>query len=353
VLDNNDLEMLNAFSELSAALILKARVYSSVKSQATRLKKELDQKFTIIGDSPIMKKVMSDCAKVAHSKATVMVTGNSGTGKELIARYIHESSPRNENPFIAVNCAALVETLLESELFGHEKGSFTGADSKKAGLFEAATGGTIFLDEIGETSPNMQIKLLRVLQEGAFNRVGGLATINVDVRVIAATNRDLEGEVKAGKFREDLYYRLNVVRVKMPDLKERKDDIPLLVSHFIQKFRKNSKYEAEGISTDAMEVLKKYHWPGNVRQLENVVERALIMGSGKEIKPADLPFEIFEQGEGKVEVGISLKDAQDNFKREFIRRTLDSTGGSKTKAAQLLDIQRTYLSRLIKELGIE
>ncbi|MDH5541985.1 MAG: sigma-54-dependent Fis family transcriptional regulator [Nitrospinota bacterium] len=353
VLDSNDLEMLNAFSELSAALILKARVYSSVKSQATRLKKELDQKFTIIGDSPIMKKVMSDCAKVAHSKATVMVTGNSGTGKELIARYIHDSSPRSENPFIAVNCAALVETLLESELFGHEKGSFTGADSKKAGLFEAANGGTIFLDEIGETSPNMQIKLLRVLQEGAFNRVGGLATINVDVRVIAATNRDLEEEVKAGKFREDLYYRLNVVRVKMPDLKERKDDIPLLVSHFIQKFRKNSKYEAEGISTDAMEVLKKYHWPGNVRQLENVVERALIMGSGKEIKPADLPFEIFEQGEGKVEVGISLKDAQDNFKREFIRRTLDSTGGSKTKAAQLLDIQRTYLSRLIKELGIE
>ena len=300
-----------------------------------------------------MKKVMSDASKVSNSKATVMINGHSGTGKELIARYIHNSSPRSDNSFIAFNCAAIVENLLESELFGHEKGSFTGADTKKLGLFEVADKGTIFLDEISETSQGMQVKLLRVLQEGVFNRVGGVSPVNVDVRVIAATNRELESMVEEGAFREDLFYRLNVVRIKMPNLSDRTGDIPLLAEYFLQKLRKNSKFEANEFSDEAMDAMMNYHWPGNVRQLENVVERSVIMGTGAVIKPGDLPFEIFERREGGVsEAGLTLKEAMDNFKRDFIRRTLDGTGGSKTKAATVMGIQRTYLSRLIKELNI-
>ncbi|MBI5637624.1 MAG: sigma 54-interacting transcriptional regulator, partial [Nitrospinae bacterium] len=223
VLGQEDLEMLIAFSEVAAAAILKAQVYTNVNQENKRLKEELGEKFTIIGESLALKKVVGDASKVAHSSATVLITGESGTGKELIARFIHNTSPRKSSPYVAVNCGALTETLLESELFGYEKGSFTGADSQKAGLFEAAHGGTIFLDEIGETTPGMQVKLLRVLQEGAFNRVGGIHPIKVDVRVVAATNKDLEKLVEEKKFREDLFYRLNVVRIKMPSLAERKE----------------------------------------------------------------------------------------------------------------------------------
>jgi len=352
LLTDDDLEMLNAFSNIAAAAILRAKMYSSVDKQNTRLKEELKEKFAIIGESHVFKRVLSDCFKVSRSKASVMISGSCGTGKELIARYIHNNSPRNDDPFIAVNCAALVETLLESELFGYEKGAFTGADKQKQGLFETANGGTIFLDEIGETSQNMQVKLLRVLQEGVFNRVGGVTPISVDVRVIAATNKDFEKLVEENKFREDLYYRLNVVRIKIPDLKDRKDDIPLLANFFLNKLRKNSLYEAESFSDEAMEIFEGYHWPGNVRQLENVVERAIIMGSGKEVKKEDLPYEVLEQKTSDYEVGLTLKKAQDNFKRDFIKRTLESIGGNKTEAAKILDIQRTYLSRLIKELGV-
>jgi len=353
ILTEEDLEMLIGFSNIAASAILKARIYTSVSSQAKRLREELDEKFSIIGESDVMKKVISDASKVSNSKATVMINGHSGTGKELIARYIHNSSPRSDNSFIAFNCAAIVENLLESELFGHEKGSFTGADTKKLGLFEVADKGTIFLDEISETSQGMQVKLLRVLQEGVFNRVGGVSPVNVDVRVIAATNRELESMVEEGAFREDLFYRLNVVRIKMPNLSERKGDIPLLAEYFLQKLRKNSKFEANEFSDEAMDAMMNYHWPGNVRQLENVVERSVIMGTGAVIKPGDLPFEIFERREGGVtEAGLTLKEAMDNFKRDFIRRTLDGTGGSKTKAATVMGIQRTYLSRLIKELNI-
>ncbi len=351
ILTEDDLEMLNAFSNIAAAAILRARMYSDVDKQNTMLKEELKHSFSIIGESPIFKKVIADCSKVARSKATVLVTGSCGTGKELIARYVHSASQRSDAPFVAVNCAALVETLLESELFGHEKGSFTGADSRKIGLFEAANKGTIFLDEIGETSPSMQVKLLRVLQEGVINRVGGITPIPVDVRVVAATNKNLEQNMKEGKFREDLYYRLNVVRIRVPDLKERKDDIPLLIDYFLEKFSKNAQYDAESFSAEAMKALKGYHWPGNIRQLENIVERAVIMGASKVIEKSDLPHEILEQKTSDYEVGLTLKKAQDNFKRDFIKRTLDSIGGSKTKAAGILDIQRTYLSRLIKELG--
>ncbi len=353
VLSQEDLEMLIAFSEVAAAAILKAQIYTNVNKENERLKEELGEKFSIIGESPALKKVMGDASKVAHSSATVLITGESGTGKELIARFIHNTSPRKSHPYVAVNCGALTETLLESELFGYEKGSFTGADSQKAGLFEAAHGGTIFLDEIGETTPGMQVKLLRVLQEGAFNRVGGIHPIKVDVRVVAATNKDLEKLVDEKKFREDLFYRLNVVRIKMPSLAERKEDIPVLADHFIRQFQKANVGKAEKIGPAALEVLMRYNWPGNIRQLENAIERAVIMGSGGEIKPTDLPQEILQIKEGPITVGLPLKDAQDNFKREFIRRTLASVGGSKTKAAAALDIQRTYLSRLIKELEIE
>jgi Nif-specific regulatory protein len=353
LLMDDDMEMLKAFSELAAASILKAQVYSSVHKQNKHLREALHEKFTIIGDSPVMKKLLADSARVAHSNATVLMTGESGTGKELVARFIHNSSPRKERPFVVINCGALTETLLESELFGYEKGAFTGADSQKQGLFESADKGTIFLDEIGETSPSMQVKLLRVLQEGTFNRVGGLVPITVDVRVVAATNKDIEKLVEERLFREDLYYRLNVVRLKIPSLAERRQDIPLLVNHRMEKFRKAARCTAESFSGEAMEILMRYGWPGNVRQLENTVERAMIMCTGKEIKTSDLPYEIMEKSDNKFEVGMTLKEAQDNFKREFIVRTLTSVGGSKTKAAGVLEIQRTYLSRLIKELAIK
>ena len=353
LLTNEDLEMLIAFSDLAAATILKAQVYSSVHTQNKRLKQELDKKFTIIGESAALKKLLADASKVAHSNATVLMTGESGTGKELVARLIHNSSPRKEQPFVVINCGALTETLLESELFGHEKGAFTGADSQKLGLFETANDGTIFLDEIGETSTGMQVKLLRVLQEGTFNRVSGVIPINVDIRVLAATNKNIEKMVEEGTFREDLYYRLNVVRLKIPSLAERRSDIPLLVNYSMEKFRKSSQCTAETFAPETMEILTRYSWPGNVRQLENSVERAMIMCNGKEVKPDDLPYEIMEKNENRFEVGMSLKEAQDNFKRQFIIKTLDSVGNSKTKAAGVLDIQRTYLSRLIKELAIK
>ncbi len=352
-LTTDDLDMLIAFSEVAAAAILKAQVYTSVNRENKRLKEELGEKFTIIGESPALKKVIADASKVAHSAATVLITGESGTGKELIARFIHNSSPRKDHAYVAINCGALTETLLESELFGYERGAFTGADSQKTGLFEAAHGGTIFLDEIGETTPGMQVKLLRVLQEGTFNRVGGIAPIRVDVRVVAATNKDLEKLVSDKAFREDLFYRLNVVRIKMPSLAERREDIPLLAEHFIRRFQKTNASRIERISPEALDTLLKYHWPGNIRQLENALERAVIMGNGEEIKSADLPQEILQVKESPVQVGLTLKEAQDNFKRTFIRRTLETTSGSKTKAAVMLDIQRTYLSRLIKELKLD
>jgi len=353
-LTQDDLDILNAFSEVAALSILRARIFSSVSQENERLREALVEKFKIVGESAIMKKIISDCSKVAHSTATALITGGSGTGKELFARFIHNSSPRKLAPYITVNCGALPESLLESELFGYEKGAFTGAYAQKIGLFEAADKGTLFLDEIGETSLAMQVKLLRVLQDGIITRVGGTRPIKVDVRVIAATNRNIEDLVEEKLFREDLYYRLNVVRIRLPNLSERKEDIPILAKYFLEKFQKSSGAgrRVEGFAPEAMEILVNYDWPGNIRQLENALERAVIMGTGSEIRPSDLPHELSERGSSSVTVGLSLKDAQDNFKRDFLRRTLDSVEGSKTKAATILDIQRTYLSRLVKELGV-
>jgi Nif-specific regulatory protein len=314
---------------------------------------ELASRHHIVVQSTGLKQVIHDALKAARSRSTILITGESGTGKELIARLMHNVSPRKEKPFVVVNCGALPETLLETELFGHEKGAFTGAAFRKIGLFETAHEGTIFLDEIGEMSPTMQVKLLRVIQEGTFNRIGSSASITVDVRIISATNKELHEEVKKRKFREDLYYRLNVIHLSIPPLRERKEDIPQLVEFFINEFKETIGAKDLKISDEALSHIASYHWPGNVRELENSIERAVVMGSGQEILPLDLGIQQTESRDDHVEAGITLQQALDSFKKDFIRKTLLLTKGNRKKAAEILDIQRTYLSRLIKEYELE
>ena len=277
--------------------ISKAISHYRLVRQNRQMARELQGKYhfgNIIGKSVHMQRIFDLIEKVAPTKATVLITGDSGTGKELIARAIHYNSPRKDQPFISVNCGALPETLLESELFGHEKGSFSGAVSQRKGRFELAHEGTLFLDEISEMSPPLQVKLLRVLQEMEFERVGGSHTLKVDVRVVAASNRNLKEDASNGRFRNDLYYRLNVVHVHLPSLRERTDDLPILVNHFIAKYAKDNHQESLSISTDAMERILDYHWPGNVRELENVIERAIILSDRQEISVKDLPSEVRE-----------------------------------------------------------
>jgi len=350
---SEDMEMLVAFASLAASTIGKAREYKKVIEENSDLKSQLEMRHQIIGESKEIQKVIADAIKVANSKTTVMIMGESGTGKELLARLIHRSGARREKSFVIVNCGALPETLLEAELFGHEKGSFTGAFFKKIGLFENADGGSIFLDEIGEMSQAMQVKLLRVLQEGTFNRIGSSIPITVDVRVISATNKDLNKLTKEGKFREDLFYRLNVVQLRVPLLRERREDIPVLAEYFVQKFSAERGLRKVEISAEAMKVILNYDWPGNVRELENAIERAVVMGDSKKIMVEDLPIGRTDVGfqEG-IEVGMTLKDAQDVFRKEFLKKTLAYTQGSQKKAAEILGIQRTYLSRLISELSL-
>src|ERR1700758_636831 len=257
-----------------------------------------------------MKEIYQFLAKVAPSESTVLITGESGTGKELAARALHRNSPRGGKPFVAINCAAIPETLLETDLFGHERGAFTGAVAQKKGRLEIANGGVVFLDEIGELAPALQVKLLRVLQEREFERVGGTQTIKVDIRLIAATNRDLNEAVRRGEFRQDLYYRLAVVKLTMPSLRERKEDIPMLTRHFVQKYAKRCKVKAKPVSREAMAALVHYDWPGNVRELENAIERALVMGSSDIVLLEDLPDSLREQepvaeiGEGKYHANV-------------------------------------------------
>ncbi|MDP6625364.1 MAG: sigma-54 dependent transcriptional regulator, partial [Nitrospinota bacterium] len=298
--------------------------------------------------------VIDHALKVANSKVSTLIIGESGTGKELIARLIHQSGPRKQNPFVSVSCGALTETLLERELFGNEKGAFTGADTLKIGLFEAADGGTIFLDEIGEMPVTMQVKLLRVLQEKSFLRVGGTRQISVDVRVIAATHRDIKKMIAEENFREDLYYRLNVVQINIPPLRERKEDIDKLIHYFIKRHQMDLNVpENFSVPEEIIESIKNYQWPGNIRQLENAIERALVMGNRKELKKEDLPKDILDDETETIEAGKSLKDAQDVFKKSYVLKTLSRARGNRTRAAEILKIQRTYLSRLIKELGID
>ena len=318
--------------------------------QHTMLKNQLDSvqaKGEMIGKSPQMQRLYQLIQKVAPSKASVLITGETGVGKELVARSIHKSSPRKDKEMIIVNCSALSESLLESELFGHEKGAFTGADYLKKGRFELAHGSTIFLDEIGEINAATQVKLLRVLQEKKFERVGGQETIEVDVRVVAATNRNLEEEVKAGRFREDLYYRLNVVHIEVPALRERKDDIPLLIDSFIKEFSKENGREIK-IDSKAKSALFKYDSPGNIRQLRHCIEGASVMCNDDEIRLEDLGAEIgMSSGESSISVplGITLDEAE----KIIIEQNLAANKGNKSKTAEILGIERKTLARKLGE----
>ena len=323
--------------------------------QKTQLLKELNNFKTLdkmVGKSAELRKVSETISKVAPSKATVLITGESGVGKELVADAIHNLSNRKDKPFVKVHCAALSESLLGSELFGHEKGSFTGADTMQKGRFELAHGGTIFLDEIGEINQSIQVKILRVLQEKKFERVGGEKTIDVDVRIVAATNKNLEEEVKAGRFREDLYYRLNVVRIQMPSLRERKDDIPLLVKSFLREFNLENEKNVTGFDAKSKAAILKYNWPGNIRELRNCVECAVVMCNGEEITLEDLPVSVRESVEDKniiIPHGITLDEAE----KIIIQNSLTMAGGNKTKAAQILGIGRKTLHRKLQEYGME
>lgn len=323
--------------------------------QHNQLKSEIENKNVlenIIGKSSEMQKVFELVKKVASSKASVLITGESGVGKEVVADAIHKLSPRKDRHCIKVHCAALSENLLESELFGHEKGAFTGADSLVKGRFELAHESSIFLDEIGEINQNVQIKILRVLQEKEFERVGGQETIKVDVRVIAATNRDLEKEVKKGTFREDLYYRLNVIHIHVPPLRERKEDIPLLVSKFIQEFSRENGKEITSIDSQAKSAIFNYDWPGNIRELRNCIESAVVICSGNQIKLEDLPPNISQVTSDSL-INIPSNVTLDEAEKIIILQTLAQNKNNKTKTAELLGIGRKTLHRKLEEYGVE
>ncbi len=330
-----------------------------LKEENRLLKERLGEQFNtqnIIGRSQVMVKLLETVAQVAPSEATVLVTGESGAGKELIAGAVHYNSPRKDGAFVKMNCAAVTETLLESELFGHEKGAFTGAHRRKEGKFRQADGGSLFLDEVGEMSLSMQVKLLRALQEMEFFRVGGEELLKVDVRVIAATNKDLLQEIEAGRFREDLYYRLNVVTLAVPSLAERKEDIPLLARHFLERFSQKNHKNVKGFSPHAMDQMLRYGWPGNVRELMNAVERAVVMSRSEYIQPEDLPLEVQncrqENEPGSSlhipDKGVSLEEME----KETIRKTLASTSGNKSEAARRLGITRKTLRKKLKDYGV-
>jgi DNA-binding NtrC family response regulator len=310
-----------------------------IRQEAGLLRARLAEKYSfesIIGSSAPMQEIFKMVSQIAASRASVLVTGESGTGKELIAAAIHERSPRAKGPFVKLHCAALAESLLESELFGHERGAFTGALARRDGRFSQANHGTLFLDEIGEIAPAVQVKLLRFLQEREFERVGGNETISVDVRVIAATNRDLKQMLAEGKFREDLYYRLNVINLEMPALRDRPSDVPLLASHFLHKYAAENGKELRQFTSDALECLTAYPWPGNVRELENVIERAVVLARSPEITVADLPAQF---APAKLRPGLQIPGAtMDEIERYAITKTLESTGGSTGAAAEILNI---------------
>ena len=322
--------------------------------QHKQLKKEVENDMAfdkMIGKSAEMQKVFEMIKKVASSKASVLITGESGVGKEVVADAIHKLSPRKDHQCIKVHCAALSETLLESELFGHEKGAFTGADNLVKGRFELAHESSIFLDEIGEINPSVQIKILRVLQEKAFERVGGQETINVDVRIIAATNRVLEEEVKKGTSREDLYYRLNVIHIHVPPLRERKDDIPLLVASFLEEFAVENGKNIKGIDSQAKSAIYNYNWPGNIRELRNCIESAVVMCSGEEIKLEDLPPTVSKSA-GDQSINIPANATLDEAEKIIILQTLAANKNNKSKTADLLGIGRKTLHRKLEEYGI-
>ena len=350
--DEDHLQLVTAIAGISAVAVENARHLDWLVQENLRLNSEINLEHNLVGESPRMKEVYQFLARVAPAGSNVLIEGESGTGKELAARAIHHNSPRSEKPFVAINCAAITETLLESELFGYEKGAFTGAYMQKKGKLEVANGGVVFLDEIGELAPLMQSKLLRVLQEREFERVGGTRPISVDIRLIAATNKNLADAVKAGTFRSDLYYRLNVVSVTMPPLRERREDIPLLASYFINKYAKKIKVKAKGLSEETRACLLNYDWPGNVRELENAIERALVLGSADLILPEDLPESVLERATPTGMTSAKYHAAVKDVKKQLILTALEDAKGNFTEAARLLGLHPNYLHRLIRNLDL-
>ncbi len=349
--------------DLVTLTIERALSYVKLKEENIALKRNLKKKYdfdNMIGYSDGMKKIFDTIEKVASSDSTVMIYGESGTGKELVAKAIHFNSERINSPLIAVNCGAIPEELLESELFGHEKGAFTGAIRSRVGRFELANEGTIFLDEIGDMSPALQVKVLRVLQEKQFERIGGVKTLQVDVRIIAATNQDLEKAIAEKRFREDLFYRINVIPIHLPPLRERKVDIPMLANHFLRKFDKLKRKTVEKIAPEAMECLLRYPWPGNVRELENLIEMIVVLKEEGNIEVADLPDKIImlPSAGGRIsgieitDQGINYNELIDKLERDLLSRALEKAGGAKNRAAKLLNLNRTTFVEKLKRFKI-
>jgi transcriptional regulator with GAF, ATPase, and Fis domain len=357
-----DLSLLEAFATVVAAALERARVVRSLRESNVELRAAAADRYQLVlGPSAAMRSVVELARRAATASTTVLLLGESGTGKEVVARAIHCWSPRADAPFVAVNCTALTPELLESELFGHERGAFTGAVAAKKGRFELADGGTLFLDEIGELAPGLQVKLLRVLQEREFQRVGGVKDIRVDVRIIAATNRDLKAAVRAGSFREDLLYRLNVITIVLPPLRERADDVPVIARHFAERFAREMSRPTPAIGDAVLRALTSYGWPGNVRELQNVIERAVALGTGPAVDLADLPLELqlgdavegaAASGDAADATSVSLRAAIDGFTRGHVERALAAAGGRQSEAALLLGLPQSNLSRLMKRLGL-
>src|SRR5262245_47844840 len=336
-----------------ALIVAKALERERLKREVEILTEQLDDRHRmIVGQSVAINRAVDTAKKAAASRSTVLLLGESGTGKEIFARAIHSWSDRRDKPFVAINCVGLSKELLESELFGHEKGAFTGALQLKKGKMELAHGGTVFLDEVGDISTELQTKLLRFLQEREFERVGGTKPISVDVRIIAATNRDLNSAVRGGRFREDLYYRLNVVPLTLPPLRDRKEDIPGLADYFLKRSALETKKRFTGVTEEALEKLIAYQWPGNVRELANAIESAVVLGQGPELTLHDLPTKVVSTVPEVVPTGFSYHGAIDDYRRELIEKTLVQTQGNRAAAAKILGLQRTYLSRLIKALRV-
>jgi len=352
-LNEEHLQLVTAIAGISAVALENARRLHWLEQENERLTVEISQERSLVGEGARMKDVYQFLKRVSPTESTVLIEGESGTGKELAARALHRNSPRATKPFVAINCAAIPETLLESELFGYERGAFTGATSQKKGRLEVADGGVVFLDEIGELPLTLQVKLLRVLQEREFERVGGTHPMKVDIRVIAATNANLDQAVRDGDFRQDLYYRLAVLKITMPTLRERREDIPMLVRHFVQKNAKRCKVKPRPVSREALARLVNYDWPGNVRELENAIERALVLGSSEMILPEDLPESLLERPSAPEMTEAKYHVAVKELKKQLILDAVEQTQGSYADAARILGVHPNYLHRLIRNLELK
>jgi Nif-specific regulatory protein len=352
-LTEEHLQLVTAIAGISAVALENARRLQWLEQENERLTVEISQERSLVGEGARMKEVYQFLKRVAPTDSTVLIEGESGTGKELAARALHRNSPRAGKPFVAINCSAIPESLLESDLFGHERGAFTGAASLKKGRLEVADGGVVFLDEIGELALALQVKLLRVLQEREFERVGGTHPIKVDIRLIAATNCNLEQAMHDGKFRQDLYYRLAVLKITMPTLRDRRDDIPMLVRHFVQKHAKRCKVKPRPISREALACLVNYDWPGNVRELENAIERALVLGASDVILPEDLPESLLERTPPPEMTEAKYHAAVKELKKHLILDAVEQTQGSYADAARILGVHPNYLHRLIRNLELK